>query len=150
MSERLAHLPLRAFFCLSHQRDYAASASLVDSIAEDLDVKKIDYGDLLYSLYLDDPNRLGGRQQRFACGILVDRKGADMKRTLMGMNKDIKEEQQTAEEEDLPAIKLWKRTVYESTSLPSVDAAVAQFPYTGGLVSALVLHFRVRPNSAGD
>lgn len=128
---------------LTNCRDYAASGSLVESIANDAKIKKREYGDLLYSLYLDDPLTTGGRTLRFACGILVDRKGKDIMKALLGMNDEIRK-LQTPDDEDIPAFNLWKRITYESISLPSLDAAVVQFPYTNGIVSALVLSYRVR------
>lgn len=120
---------------------------MIESIATDIEVHpKKEIGDLLYSLYLDDPMTIGVRPPRFASGILVDRKGADKKKTLLGMN-DVIRQRQISENDDLPAYKLWECTTYESTLLPRVDAAVVQFPFTDGIVSALVLSYRVRPMS---
>jgi hypothetical protein len=131
----------------STKRDYAASGSLIELIASDVEVRpRREIGDLLYSLYLDDPMIIGGRFPRFASGILVDRKGVDKKKMLLGMN-DVIRQLQTPEDKDLPLFELLERTTYESTSLPSVDAAVVQFPFTNGIVSALVLSYRVRLTS---
>lgn len=97
----------------------------------------------MYSLFLDDGVNMTGRSMRFACGILVDKKGADMKQTLLDMNPEIRELQEENTDEDPPALTVWKLTSYEEVSLPSVDAAVVQFPSTNGIVSSLVLQYRV-------
>jgi hypothetical protein len=127
------------------QRDYFAAESMIETIASDAKVhSKRDRGDFLYSLFLDDPTTgmMSGTHLRFACGILVDKKGQDKKQTLLEMNKEIRK-LQTPEDADLGVLKLWKRLTYETTSLPSVDAAVVHFPFTNGIVSALVLSYKV-------
>lgn len=86
---------------------------------------------------------MAGRSMRYACGILVDKKGEDKKKALIDMNEEIRELQEANTDEDLSALKLWKLTSYESTSLPSVDAAVLQFPCTNGIVSSLLLQYKV-------
>lgn len=126
-----------------HHRDYAASGSLLERIGDDLGLTKGDYGDLLYSLFLDDGANLPGRSMRFACGVLVDKKGAEKKQALLNMNEEIRELQEANTDDDPPAHTLWKMTSYEEISLPSVDAAVVQFPSTNGITSSLVLQYRV-------
>jgi len=81
---------------------------------------------------------------RYACGILVDKEGEDKKQALLGMNEEIRELREASTDEDPPALDLWKQISYEETDLPSVDAAVLQFPCTNGIVSSLVLQYRVR------
>lgn len=132
-----------AFLLVSIKRDYASSGSLVERIGDDLHLNKKEYGDLLYSLFLDDGANMTGRQMRFACGILVDKKGEEKKQSLLDMNEEIRVLQEANTDEDPPALTLWKQTSYESTSLPSVDAAVVQFPCSNGIVSSLVLQYRV-------
>ena len=126
-----------------HRSDYAASAGLARSISEDLGVAEEDQNDLLYSLYLDDPMKMGGSRQRFATGILVDKRGKAKKDKLMGMNEEIRNTVYD-ENEDLSIQKRWKLIEYKSVSLPSVDAAVVQFPFTNGFVSALTHSYKVR------
>lgn len=137
---------LAVYLCLTMmlcRRDYASSASLIERIGDDLNVAKSDYGDLLYSLFLDDGAYMSGRTMRYACGILVDKTGQDKKQTLLDMNTEIAKLQKENDNEDPPALELWKLTSYEETSLPSVDSAVLQFPTSNGIVSALVLQYRV-------
>jgi hypothetical protein len=117
---------------------------LIERISDDLFLRKKDHGDLLYSLFLDDGVKMPGRSSRFACGILVDKTGADMKKALLDKNKEIRELQEENLDDDPSALLLWKLLNYEEVSLPSVDAAVVQFPYTGGITSILLLQYRVR------
>jgi hypothetical protein len=125
-------------------RDYAASASLIESIALDVQVHpKQEVGDLLYSLFLDDPTTtLNGHNLRFACGILADNEGQDKKQTLLEMNEEIRK-LQTPDDSDLSVLQMWERLTYKTTPLPSVDSAVVQFPFTDGIASALVLNYKV-------
>lgn len=125
-------------------RDYAAAASLIERIASDVHVHpKREAGDLLYSLFLDDPTTMmNGHNLRFACGLLVDNEGQDKKQTLLAMNDEIRK-LQMSEETDLSLLQMWERSTYETTSLPSVDSAVVQFPFTDGIASALVLNYKV-------
>lgn len=133
------------FVYKSAGRDYAASQGLMRHIGKDLELKPREYPDLLYSLYLDNPWEVGGRRQRFASGILVDNRGKDMKKKLLDMNPSILAQQKGKDLSELPAFELWPATEYESTSLPSLDAAVANFPFTNGFVSALILSYKVIP-----
>jgi len=123
-------------------RDYATSMGLAESIGEDLTVFEKDE-DLLYSVYLDDPMKMGGTRQRFATGILIDRSGRDKKKQLMDVNKEIRATV-NVDDEDASIQEVWKQLEYKSTSLPSLDAAVLQFPFTNGFVSALTLSYKVR------
>ena len=132
---------------MGHYRDYAASGSLLENVVGDIHLKKQDYGDLMYSLYLDNGAEVSGRRQRFACGILVDKSGLDKKEALLDMNEEIRALQEANTDDDPPALQLWKQTSYESISLPSVDAAVLQFPCTNGIVSSLVLSYKVSKKS---
>lgn len=125
-----------------HDSDYATSMGLAESIGEDLTVFEKDE-DLLYSVYLDDPMKMGGTRQRFATGILIDRSGRDKKKQLMDVNKEIRATV-NVDDEDASIQEVWKQLEYKSTSLPSLDAAVLQFPFTNGFVSALTLSYKVR------
>jgi len=127
------------------KRDYAASMSMQESIGKDIDMKPKESADKLYTVYLDDPNRMRGRRQRFAAGYLVtDKEGKKIKKELMDKNAEIK----PPSPEDiieLPAFQLWPRLKYETTSLPSVNCAVVNFPFTNGFVSAMIHSWKVIP-----
>jgi hypothetical protein len=126
-------------------RDYAASGSLMESIGKDAALKPKDFADIMYTVYLDEPTSVSGRQQRFACGYLAtDVDGKKVKKGLMEKN-DEKTPPTEAEIYELPARNLWPALLYESQSLPSVKAAVVQFPFTNGFVSALVHSYKIIP-----
>ena len=129
------------------QRDYAASSSLAKRIRDDLNFKsEYDGDELIYHIYLDDPNRMGGRRQRWMTGILVgdDDVGKTQMEQLQTKNVDILANPVSEEDmEELAAIDLWKRIPYETVDLPSVDSLVVQFPFTNGFVSALILSYKV-------
>ena len=124
--------------------DYSTSAGLARSIVEDLDIGEIEQGDFLYSIFLDSPMAMGGANQRFATGILVDKTGRDKKKRLMGLNEGIRAVKYTDDDDDYSVEKVWKQIEYKSTSLPSLDAAIVQFPFTNGFVSALTHSYKVR------
>lgn len=67
-----------------------------------------------------------------------------MKEALLNKNTEIEELQKENTDDDPSALHLWKLLNYQEVSLPSVDAAVVQFPYTGGITSILLLQYRVR------
>jgi hypothetical protein len=126
-------------------RDYAASGSLMESIGKDAAMKPKDFADTMYTVYLDEPTSVAGRQQRFACGYLAtDGDGKKVKKGLMEKNEE-KKPPTEAEIYDLPARNLWPALMYESQALPSVKAAVVQFPFTNGFVSALVHSYKIIP-----
>jgi hypothetical protein len=126
-------------------RDYAASNSLKESIQKDLGLKSnAETVDMLYGLYLDDPNQLSGRAQRFAYGLLTDSSGSDQDKTLMALN-DERTPATAVELEDLGAAFLWPKLTYEKTKLPATAALVATFPYTNGFVSAMMLGLKIIP-----
>ena len=87
---------------------------------------------------------MGGATQRFATGILVDKTGRDKKKRLMGLNEGIRAVKYTDDDDDYSVEKVWKQIEYKSTSLPSLDAAIVQFPFTNGFVSALTHSYKVR------
>lgn len=132
------------------KRDYAASNGLARSIGTDLGLKPKHFADVIYNVYLDNPAVVtGGRQQRFAAGLLVAKHQGEIdthnyKRKLLAMNEQIIP---ATEEEfwDLSASDLWPRLKYEQKSLPKTKAAVLQFPFTDGFVSALILSHKVIP-----
>ena len=131
-------------------RDYAASNSLTEAVAKNLGMKEKEHGNILYTLYLDDPLVINGRNQRFASGILLNddtvttkqESNQERKSLLMGMNAEIVDPTQK-EIDELAAYELWPRLTYQSQQLPSGRAAVAQFAFTNGFVSALVHSYKV-------
>ena len=131
-------------------RDYAASMSMVDSIAKDLGVKPSQYGNVMYTIYLDDPLVVNGRRQRFAGGILLNDQtvtpkqetNEERRRLLMDMNDQIKDPSKK-EYEELAAYELWPRLKYTSQELPSVKAAVVEYKFSNGFVSALLHSYKV-------
>ena len=126
------------------KRDYAAAPGLARSIGKELDMKVPQFADTLYTLYLDDPTAVtGGRQQRFAVGLL-SKKGDERRKTLLAKNDAIKPATKS-DEMELSAGELWKKIKYESASLPKTKCAVVQFPFTNGFVSALILSYKVLP-----
>ena len=119
-----------------HIRDYAAAYGLIDEAAHDLEIKSKSYGDLFYSLYLDNPLLQSGPQQRFATGILVvNRSQKALKQQLLDRNQ-----QQNTKEKD-------SQTCHQESwmvaDLPSVNAAVLQYPCTNGFVSLLITSYKV-------
>lgn len=131
-------------------RDYAAVNSLTEAVAKNLGVKEKDHGDTLYSLFLDDPLVINGRNQRFASGILLNENTVtgkqennnERKNLLMEMNDEIVDPTEK-EINELAAYELWSRLKYQTQELPKTKAAVVQFKFTNGFVSALVHSYKV-------
>jgi len=130
------------------KRDYAASASLEKLVGKtDAGLLAKDYIDRIYTLYLDDPNKMGGRRQRFASGYLVtdkDEMAAGMKENLLSKNEG-KKHPSKEDILELGAIELWPRLLYKSSELPAVKAATVQFAHTGGFVSAMIFSLKIVP-----
>jgi hypothetical protein len=128
-------------------RDYAASMSLLHTVAQDLKIKEKEYEDIMYNLYLDDPLKVSGRKQRFASGILLknrEEESKDQERKRILLEKNYQKTDLTPQEiVELPAFELWERLKYHTQELPEVKAAVVQFPFTNGFVSALVHSYKV-------
>lgn len=144
---QVASFPGGEFVYKTTGRDYAASMSLLRTVAEDLKIKEKDYEDIMYNLYLDDPLKVSGRKQRFASGILLKDKeeesnNQERKRILMAKNNQ-KTDLTPQEIVELPAVELWERLRYHTQDLPKVKAVVLQFPFTNGFVSALVHSYKV-------
>lgn len=125
-------------------RDYAASGSLTEYVAKDVGLKPKQYADTMYTLYMDDPAKLGGRRQRFACGHLSSPGDKLIKRALLEKNAEFVPATK-ADIYELAAGKLWPKLPYQAATLPTVAAATVQFPFTGGFVSALVHSYKVIP-----
>ena len=126
------------------KRDYAASMGLARFVGKEAGIKAKQHADVLYTFYLDDPRIvMGGRQQRFAAGLLAT-EGDEQINQLLSKNPEI---QEFTEEEfiELSAAELWPKIKYEKESLPKTKAAVIQFPFTNGFISALMLTWRIIP-----
>lgn len=126
--------------------------SLSRSIVEDLGLSPDDYwkDDWLYTVHLDDPERVFGKHQRFAGGILLrddkhnKENNKQWKKALMKKNEENEKPVGPDEKHDeIDILDLWPRLPYRSTQLPKVRAAVATFTFTNGVASALVHTYKV-------
>lgn len=140
-------------------RDYAASGGLGRQIMEELiktqqEQKKefiVQYKleEQVHHLFLDDPTGKGGSRQRFASGLLIPKSKKETDETveiLMGLNDDTKRTDYTKEElHSMGAIDVFVKLPYETTELPTSNALVLQFPWTGGISSIMVQTMKVRP-----
>jgi hypothetical protein len=136
------------FVYKSAKRDYAAAPSVERQVAEDLNIKPQDASDVIYTIYLDHPAKVnGGRNQRFASGLLVNsklEKAQEWKTKLLQLNDHIVPPTRT-EALDLPATALWKRIRYKSAILPEARVAMAYFTFTNGFVSSLIHTYIIIP-----
>eukprot|EP00579_Thalassiosira_antarctica_P008677 CAMPEP_0201889628 /NCGR_PEP_ID=MMETSP0902-20130614/30446_1 /ASSEMBLY_ACC=CAM_ASM_000551 /TAXON_ID=420261 /ORGANISM="Thalassiosira antarctica, Strain CCMP982" /LENGTH=296 /DNA_ID=CAMNT_0048420265 /DNA_START=99 /DNA_END=989 /DNA_ORIENTATION=- len=141
------------FVYKSMMKDYAASTGTLRTVSADLGIAEdggsgnliireegvpLDTADLLYSILLDDTGLVPGGMTRFMSGALLAKSsegGKKMKKMLLEVNKDVKEEGGTHS----------KETRYEVGSLPKVDAAVAQHPFTAGAWSAILQSYKIAP-----
>ena len=132
-------------------KDYAASTGTLRTVSTDLGIVEegatnnliimeegvpMDTADLLYSVLLDNDAAVPGGKTRFASGLLLGKsnsEGTKMKKSLLEVNKDIKEEGGTHS----------KDVKYEVGNLPKVNAAVASHPFTAGAWSAALQNYKV-------
>lgn len=132
------------------QRDYAAAGSLNEHVTKDAELRlNNETYNNIYALYLDDPNLLGGRRQRFACGLMATSANskadiADRQAKLLASNVG-RVPPTKAELEDDGAFTLWPKLEYKQTTFPATKALVVQFPFTNGFVSAMILGWRILP-----
>eukprot|EP00980_Cylindrotheca_fusiformis_P031458 scaffold26401_cov113-Cylindrotheca_fusiformis.AAC.4 len=137
-------------------RDYAASFGLGRSISQQLINTQLELGqptskhyeleEDIYHVYLDDPSKRGGRRLRFMSGFLTSSKKDDRISMLMATNDDTKRTEFTEDEyHELSAREVFNLLPYQTAQLPSVDALVLQFPYTGGIASIMVQTIKVIP-----
>jgi hypothetical protein len=105
----------------------------------------------IYSVYLDDPNLMSGRRQRFACGLLASGMSgtdkndvADRQAKLLATNKG-RVPPTKLELVDDGAFTLWPKLEYKQTVLPATKALVVQFPFTNGFLSAMILGWKILP-----
>lgn len=127
------------------KRDYAASMGLARFIGKEIGLKPKQLADVVYTFYLDDPRVvMGGRQQRFAVGLLTANRNEEQGKQLLSKNREI---QEFTDEDfmELSAAELWPKIKYEKESLPKTRAAIVQFPFTDGFISALLLTWRIIP-----
>jgi len=133
-------------------KDYAASTGTLRTVASDLGIAEegggnliiadegvpLDTADLLFSILLDDGSLVPGGKTRFASGVLLAKssEGGKMKKRLLEVNKDIKEDNVGTHSTDAK---------YEIGSLPKVNAAVASHPFTAGAWSAILQSFKIIP-----
>ena len=134
------------------KRDYAAAGSLQEQIAKDCNLRiKNETADRIFAIYLDDPNGMGGRRQRFAAGLLDTGATNDKELDIPARQAALLEKNNgripptKLELEEDGAFKLWPKLEYKQTTLPSTKALVVQFPFTDGFVSAMILGFKVIP-----
>ena len=129
--------------CLN--RDYAASIGTMRLAAEDLgmDYTKADTGNFFYTIYLDDQGEVPPGQERMLSGLL-SRKTSEMKeerRSLMERNKSIG--QGVCKINDKECMEKYENIPWEIGTLPSVKAAIVEFPFANGIISALVHSYKV-------
>ena len=122
----------------SCNRDYTATYGLFEEISRELNITQPHHADLIYAVYLDDPMVITAHRQRFGTGIIVDGSRKSIKRKVLSMNEAISKMPPVETSEDLSTRQKW-----DFSDLPSVDAAIVQFPSTNGAVSALITSYRV-------
>lgn len=146
-------------------RDYAASMGGIRLLEEDLDsiqdkddaeedgktengelnldmdsvkpAPKGSFAHLTYSIFMDNTDvPVGNGMGRFCSGVLLDPTTLYLKDKLLEMNSFTR---RTRNEDDF-----WSHE-YSVTTLPSVRAVTAMFPFTNGFISALIHQFKVFP-----
>ena len=123
-------------------RDYAATYGYFEQISRELNITQARQADLIYALYLDDPMLVAAQRQRFGTGVLVGGSEKSIKAKVLSMNAAIAKLPPVPTSEAELAHQMWA-----FSDLPSVDAAVIQFPSTYGFVSALITSYRVSTSS---
>ena len=123
-------------------RDYAATYGYFEQISRELNITQARQADLIYALYLDDPMLVAAQRQRFGTGVLVGGSEKSIKAKVLSMNAAIAKLPPVPTSEAELAHQMWA-----FSDLPSVDAAVIQFPSTNGFVSALITSYRVSTSS---
>lgn len=133
------------------KRDYAASGSLVEHIAQHAEMMKPDKetADRIYSLYFDDPRKVSGWNQRFAVGYLAtdDATRITIQEKLLPTNAKSNDEKaiSSSEIKHMSVMELWPKLNYRVAELPNAKSAAVEFPFTNGFVSALILEYKVIP-----
>lgn len=123
-----------------NERDYAATYGLFEEISRDLNITQAQNADFLYAVYLDDPMVVAAQRQRFGTGVLVDGSRKSIKTKALKLNEAIAKIPPAERSEEVSTHHKW-----EFSNLPSVDAAIVQFPSTYGFVSALITSYKIIP-----
>lgn len=128
-------VPGGAFAYRMHTQDVAAAMSKVRCALDDVKAADADeQADTLYSLYADESSRVPSGETRFFVGGL----GNEIATALSGIA--------SVDSKDRKLSEFCDGRAYETTKLPTdVKAGVAQFPFTNGFVSALLLTYKIVP-----
>lgn len=127
------------------ERDYAAFVGLSRTVGQDAGIAESEHEGLVHSVFLDvDPDAgVPGGSERFMTGVL---NGKGTKSKMLAFNDEVEDVPPGAYAGDYnKGEKFGAHIYYESGSLPTVDAAVCQFVYTGGFMSPLIYQYKVFP-----
>lgn len=114
-------------------KDVSTSEGNLRCLASDLEMHADeDVGDFMYSIFLDTPAHVPSGKTRYFSGALTQKDGKKMKSKLIESQKN-------------PPLNDCVRGDYEIVRIPKVKAGVAQFPFTNGFVSALILTHKILP-----
>lgn len=138
-----ASFPGGEYIFKEYHNDYAASWGVALNIADDLEIGKNKWDDLLYAVFVDNNSeKIPEGKERFFAGILIDKGKKELKNKLLAKNDEVCEI--VVGNEKNPRDQFDEKD-YQVGSLPSVDATVVHFPFTDGLFSALVQNMKVLP-----
>jgi hypothetical protein len=130
----------------SMERDYAAFVGLARTVGSDAGVTEADQDGVIYSVMLDVDASAGvpGGSERFMTGVVNG--SEDTKKELLALNDKMNIIGPDAYVGDYnEGDKFGAHLPYETGSLPSVDAGVCKFVYTGGFMSTLIYQYKVFP-----
>jgi len=130
----------------SLERDYVAFVGLARTVGSDAGVAEADQDGVIYSVLLDVDSSAGvpGGSERLMTGVLNG--GEATTKELLALNDNMNPIGPDAFVGDYnEGDKFGAHIPYETGSLPSVDAGVCQFVYTGGFMSALIYQYKVFP-----
>ena len=135
----------------SLERDYVAFVGLARTVGSDAGVAEADQDGVIYSVLLDVDSSAGvpGGSERLMTGVLNG--GEATTKELLALNDNMTPIGPDAFVGDYnEGDKFGAHIPYETGSLPSVDAGVCQFVYTGGFMSALIYQYKVFPQLLGQ
>jgi len=102
--------------------------------------------EMVYHVYLDNPQLVGGAKTRWLSGVLVtDLEKSKYCDPLFDVNPKIEREallHQDEPEREKKASDVFEQTIYQHVNLPSVSSLAFKFPYTNGFLSGLVLSYK--------
>mmetsp|Transcript_47601 Transcript_47601/g.54973 ORF Transcript_47601/g.54973 Transcript_47601/m.54973 type:complete len:312 (-) Transcript_47601:375-1310(-) len=105
--------------------------------------------EMVYHVYLDDPQLVGGAKTRWLSGVLVsDVEKAKYCDPLFDNNPKIERLALLHEDElerEKKASDVFEQTIYQHVILPSVNSLAFKFPFTNGFLSGLVLSYKIIP-----